>query len=45
MKGYDVVGTRIDKKKIFIIKIYSVIYRLRSYIGCLNEMRLTHIAI
>ncbi len=28
-KGSDVVGTRVDNTKLFIIKLYSVIYRLR----------------
>jgi len=29
-KGYDAVGTRVDNTKLFIVKIYSVIYRLHS---------------
>ncbi len=29
-KGFDAVGTRVDNTTLFIIKKYSVIYRLRS---------------
>lgn len=29
-KGYGLIGTRVDKVKLFVIKIYSVIYRLCS---------------